>query len=33
VLAPAGAWLLIGTDGEPWSVTDAWFQTHYVLQM
>jgi hypothetical protein len=33
VLTPAGAWLLIGTDGEPWSVTDTWFQTHYVLQM
>jgi len=31
VLIPAGAWLCIGTNGEPWSVTDAWFQTHYIL--
>ena len=31
VLIPAGAWLCIGINGEPWSVTEAWFQTHYIL--
>ena len=31
MLTPAGAWLCIGTEGEPWSVTDAWFQKHYVI--
>jgi hypothetical protein len=27
--APVGAWLCIGTAGEPWSVTADWFQTRY----
>jgi hypothetical protein len=30
-LAPRGAWLCVGTDGEPWSMTDVWFQEHYWL--
>jgi hypothetical protein len=30
VLTPAGEWLCIGAGGEPWSVTDEWFQTHYL---
>jgi hypothetical protein len=29
LLAPAGAWLCIGMEGEPWSVTEAWFREHY----
>jgi hypothetical protein len=30
-LAPKGAWLCVGMEGEPWSMTDVWFQVHYVL--
>jgi hypothetical protein len=30
-LAPKGAWLCVGTKGEPWSITEAWFQGHYLL--
>ena len=30
-LAPAGAWLCVGMEGEPWSMTEAWFQAHYQL--
>jgi hypothetical protein len=29
-LAPKGAWFCVGT-GEPWSITEAWFQAHYLL--
>lgn len=28
-LVPVGAWLCIGTAGEPWSVTDEWFHERY----
>jgi hypothetical protein len=28
-LAPAGAWLCVGTEGEPWTVTEQWFRTRY----
>jgi len=28
-IAPAGAWLCVGTEGEPWSVTDDWFRLRY----
>lgn len=28
-LVPPGAWLCIGTAGEPWSVTDEWFHQRY----
>jgi hypothetical protein len=28
-IAPSGAWLCVGTEGEPWSVTDNWFRTRY----
>jgi len=28
-VAPAGAWLCIGTEGEPWTVTHEWFHTRY----
>ena len=31
VIAPAGAWLCVGTEGEPWSVDDHWFHTRYLL--
>ena len=30
-VAPAGAWLCIGTEGEPWSVTSEWFHTRYIV--
>jgi hypothetical protein len=30
-LSIKGAWLCIGMEGEPWSITDAWFQAHYQL--
>lgn len=30
-LAPVGAWLCVGIAGEPWSVTDAWFRSRYVI--
>ena len=30
-LSPKGSWLCIGTAGEPWSVTQAWFKTRYQL--
>lgn len=29
--APIGTWLCIGREGEPWSITDTWFQEHYLL--
>jgi len=29
-LAPAGAWLCIGSAGEPWTVTDEWFRSRYL---
>lgn len=28
-LIPTGAWLCVGTSGEPWSVTEDWFRTRY----
>jgi hypothetical protein len=28
---PSGMWLCVGMEGEPWSITDAWFQAHYLL--
>jgi hypothetical protein len=28
-LVPPGAWLCIGSAGEPWSVTDEWFNDRY----
>ncbi|NWG17893.1 MAG: hypothetical protein HXY41_14790 [Chloroflexi bacterium] len=28
-LAPAGAWLCVGSAGEPWTVTDEWFRSRY----
>lgn len=31
LLAPKGTWLCIGSEGEPWSMTDVWFQAHYRL--
>lgn len=31
-VAPAGAWLCIGVAGEPWSVTDEWFHTRYLVE-
>ncbi|MBI1277861.1 MAG: hypothetical protein GC179_07015 [Anaerolineaceae bacterium] len=31
VLASAGAWLCVGTEGEPWTVDDSWFHTRYLL--
>ncbi len=30
-IAPAGAWLCIGTAGEPWAVTDEWFHMRYIV--
>ncbi len=30
-VAPAGAWLCIGTEGEPWTVTHEWFRTRYKM--
>lgn len=30
-VAPKGAWLCVGMEGEPWSMTEAWFQAHYLL--
>lgn len=30
-IAPAGAWLCIGTAGEPWSVTEDWFHMRYQM--
>ena len=30
-LSPKGAWLCVGTEGEPWSVTEAWFQMRYLM--
>jgi hypothetical protein len=30
-LAPKGTWLCVGMEGEPWGMTDAWFQVHYLL--
>jgi hypothetical protein len=30
MLAPLGAWLCVGTEGEPWSVTEDWFKTRYI---
>jgi hypothetical protein len=30
-LAPAGAWLCVGTEGEPWTVTNEWFHERYIL--
>jgi hypothetical protein len=30
-VAPKGAWLCVGMEGEPWSITDVWFQAHYLL--
>jgi len=30
-LVPRGEWLCVGVEGEPWSVTEAWFQAHYLL--
>jgi hypothetical protein len=30
-LVPAGEWLCIGVEGEPWSMTEVWFQAHYRL--
>lgn len=30
ILAPAGAWLCVGTAGEPWTVTDEWFHHRYI---
>ncbi|MBI5668635.1 MAG: hypothetical protein HZC41_11570 [Chloroflexi bacterium] len=30
-LAPAGAWLCVGSAGEPWTVTDEWFRRRYVM--
>ena len=30
-LAPVGAWLCVGVSGEPWSVTDTWFRSRYVI--
>lgn len=30
-LAPAGAWLCIGSAGEPWTVTNEWFHRRYVV--
>ena len=29
-LAPKGAWLCVGMEGEPWSITEDWFKTHYL---
>jgi hypothetical protein len=29
--APAGAWLCVGTEGEPWTVTNEWFHERYIL--
>ena len=29
--APKGEWLCVGTEGEPWSVTAAWFHARYLL--
>lgn len=30
-LTPRGMWLCISDEGEPWGITDAWFQAHYLL--
>lgn len=30
-VAPSGAWLCVGVVGEPWSVTDSWFRSRYVI--
>ncbi len=30
-LSPKGDWLCVGMEGEPWSITPAWFQAHYLL--
>jgi hypothetical protein len=30
-MSPKGAWLCIGTEGEPWSMTEVWFQAHYMM--
>lgn len=30
-LSPAGAWLCIGSAGEPWTVTNEWFHRRYVV--
>ena len=30
-LVATGAWLCVGMEGEPWSMTEAWFQAHYLL--
>jgi hypothetical protein len=30
-LAPAGAWLCVGTEGEPWTVTQDWFRARYLM--
>lgn len=30
-LSPKGAWLCVGMEGEPWTITDVWFKAHYLL--
>ena len=30
-LAPKGSWLCVGMEGEPWSMTNALFDAHYLL--
>lgn len=30
-LAAKGTWLCIGVEGEPWTITEDWFQAHYRL--
>ena len=30
-LAPVGAWLCVGTAGEPWTVEDRWFRERYII--
>jgi hypothetical protein len=29
-LVAPGKWLCVGMEGEPWSMTDAWFRVHYL---
>ncbi len=30
-LSPVGAWLCVGTAGEPWTVEDRWFRERYII--
>ncbi|MEO8607532.1 MAG: hypothetical protein ABI690_06605 [Chloroflexota bacterium] len=30
-LSPVGAWLCVGTAGEPWTVEDRWFRARYII--